>query len=190
MARGSDTKNKLERAALTLFVARGVAETTTREIAFAAGIAEGTIYRHFASKEQLATELFLRHHTALARALDQAHKPHKGLAAKTRAIIAAWCASADADWLLFSYHLLHQHAHLINVKEDTPNPVAVIKSVIEAAMKNGETPKREADIVTAMVMGVVLQPAIHKIYGRIEGRLSDRLDLFVEAACKVLSLRK
>ena len=66
MARGSDTKHKIERAALTLFVARGVAETTTREIAFAAGIAEGTIYRHFTSKEQLATDLFIGHHIGLA----------------------------------------------------------------------------------------------------------------------------
>ena len=78
MGKAEDTKARVERAALTLFVARGVAETTTKEIAMAASIAEGTIYRYFPSKEQLALDLFLRHHRALAEALVDAHKPPRG----------------------------------------------------------------------------------------------------------------
>ena len=39
MGKAEETKARVERAALTLFVARGVAETTTREIALAASIA-------------------------------------------------------------------------------------------------------------------------------------------------------
>jgi hypothetical protein len=46
MGKAEETKSRLERAALTLFVARGVAETTTKEIAMAASVAEGTIYRY------------------------------------------------------------------------------------------------------------------------------------------------
>ena len=57
MGKAEDTKARVERAALTLFVARGVAETTTKEIAMAASIAEGTIYRYFPSKEQPGLEL-------------------------------------------------------------------------------------------------------------------------------------
>src|SRR5258707_1433266 len=60
MGKAEDTKARVERAALTLFVARGVAETTTKEIAMAASIAEGTIYRYFPSKEGLALDLFAR----------------------------------------------------------------------------------------------------------------------------------
>ena len=41
MGKAEETKARVERAALTLFVARGVAETTTREIAMAASIACG-----------------------------------------------------------------------------------------------------------------------------------------------------
>ena len=77
MGKAEDTKARVERAALTLFVARGVAETTTKEIAMAASIAEGTIYRYFPSKEQLARDLFLRHHCALAEALSEAQRAAK-----------------------------------------------------------------------------------------------------------------
>ena len=190
MAKAATTKQRIERAALKLFVARGVAKTTTRDIAAAAGIAEGTIYRHFASKQQLAGDLFVAHHVALAQALEEAHKTHKSLSAKTRAIVIAWCAAADADWLAFSYYLLRQHGQLASIKADLPNPVTVVRSVIVAAMHAQETPKRDVDIVLAMVLGVVLQPAIHKVYGRIEGRLAPHAELLAEAACKVLGCGK
>jgi AcrR family transcriptional regulator len=46
------------RAALELFTSRGYHETTTPLIAARAGIAEGTIYRHFASKDELLNEIY------------------------------------------------------------------------------------------------------------------------------------
>ena len=52
------TRQRLIRTALDLFTTRGYHDTTTAQIAKKAGIAEGTIYRHFASKQQLLNELY------------------------------------------------------------------------------------------------------------------------------------
>ena len=52
------TRQRLIRAALELFTTRGYHDTTTAQIAKKAGIAEGTIYRHFASKQQLVNDLY------------------------------------------------------------------------------------------------------------------------------------
>jgi AcrR family transcriptional regulator len=52
------TRQRLVRTALDLFTTRGYHDTTTAQIAKKAGIAEGTIYRHFASKQQLVNELY------------------------------------------------------------------------------------------------------------------------------------
>jgi AcrR family transcriptional regulator len=52
------TRDRLVRAALDLFTTRGYHETTTPLIASRAGVAEGTIYRHFASKDELLNEIF------------------------------------------------------------------------------------------------------------------------------------
>ncbi|HEY3220754.1 MAG TPA: TetR/AcrR family transcriptional regulator [Gemmatimonadales bacterium] len=52
------TRQRLIRTALELFTTRGYHDTTTAQIAKKAGIAEGTIYRHFASKQQLVNELY------------------------------------------------------------------------------------------------------------------------------------
>jgi AcrR family transcriptional regulator len=190
MGKAEDTKARVERAALTLFVARGVAETTTKEIAMAASIAEGTIYRYFPSKEQLARDLFLRHHHALAEALAEAQRAAKGLRAKIDAIVRCYCEWADRDWTLFAYHLLNQHSFLIQVPDDTPNPVTVVREVIAQAMRAGEIPRRNADLAAAAAIGVVLQPATYKVYGRFTGLLSDHARFFADAAWAVLAVKE
>ena len=57
--RKTDTRQALIDAALEVFLQRGFARATTREIAQTAGVAEGTIYRHFADKYALFHEVFL-----------------------------------------------------------------------------------------------------------------------------------
>lgn len=188
MGKAEETKARIERAALTLFVARGVAVTTTREIAMAASIAEGTIYRYFPSKEKLALDLFLRHHRALAEALVEAHEPLTVLRPKIDAIVQCYCAWADRDWTLFAYHLLTQHLFLAMVPDDTPNPVNVVRDVIARAMKQGEIPMRDADLASAAAIGTVMQPATYKLYGRFEDPLTTHAKFFADAAWAVLAV--
>ncbi len=52
------TRQRLVRTALELFTTVGYHDTTTAQIAKKAGIAEGTIYRHFTSKQALVNELY------------------------------------------------------------------------------------------------------------------------------------
>jgi TetR/AcrR family transcriptional repressor of multidrug resistance operon len=52
------TRQRLVRTALELFTTLGYHDTTTAQIAKKAGIAEGTIYRHFTSKQHLVNELY------------------------------------------------------------------------------------------------------------------------------------
>lgn len=55
---GEATRQRLLRAALELFTTVGFRGTTTPAIASRASVAEGTIYRHFNSKEHLLNEVY------------------------------------------------------------------------------------------------------------------------------------
>jgi AcrR family transcriptional regulator len=187
MPRHSDTKHRISRAALDLFITKGVTETTTREIAQAADVAEGSIYRHFESKEALAWELFRNHFQHLTLSLEAAQRPHDTLRDKAEAIVRTWCRLAEEDWSLFTYYLLVQHRHLARVA-DEDNPVQVLRRVIADAMDRGEIPRRDVETITAMALGVVMQPAIHRIYTGQGSNLSDNADLFVQAVWTVLTL--
>src|SRR5687767_11805293 len=59
---GDATRQRLLRAALELFTTTGFRSTTTPEIAERAGVAEGTIYRHFSGKEHLLNEVYRAAH--------------------------------------------------------------------------------------------------------------------------------
>jgi len=48
-----DLKNKIAYAAEQVLLTNGLAKTTTKEIARAAGCSEGSLYNHFSSKEEL-----------------------------------------------------------------------------------------------------------------------------------------
>src|SRR5580692_5921856 len=52
-----ERKMAIVRAALPLFARKGYAETTTKDLARAAGVSEPLLYKHFPSKEALYTEI-------------------------------------------------------------------------------------------------------------------------------------
>jgi AcrR family transcriptional regulator len=54
---GEDRKLAIVRAALPLFARKGFAETTTKDLARAAGVSEPLLYKHFPSKEALYLEI-------------------------------------------------------------------------------------------------------------------------------------
>lgn len=48
----NQTRTRILQAAQRLFAAKGFEGTTTRDLAQIAGVAEGTLFRHFANKKQ------------------------------------------------------------------------------------------------------------------------------------------
>ena len=53
MARGAATRERIIDAARAVMLNKGLVRATTKEIARAAGLSEGTLYNHFANKEDL-----------------------------------------------------------------------------------------------------------------------------------------
>ncbi len=165
------TREKIIRAAVVLFVDQGVAGTTTREIASKAGVAEGSIYRYFPSKDQLAWEIFHNHHIYMANQLNESLKNNHNLKTKIDALVKCFLNLADEDWEMFCYYLTSQHSHMQKIKQDKYTPYKVVYKVIQQAREDNEIICMNVEIMTAMVMGAVHQIATNKIYKRIQGKL-------------------
>lgn len=179
------TKARIERAALALFVESGVDAATTREIAKAAGVSEGAIYRHFDSKDELASAMFIRIHERLAGLIRAAARESRDIVGQTRAIVAAYCETADEDFPLFAFHLLYTHRFL-PTPEGVDNPVDAVEDIVAAAMKRREIARGDPAFVAGMALGVVLQTALQIHYGRLEGPLSRHALALGEAAISVM----
>ncbi|MEC4806431.1 MAG: TetR/AcrR family transcriptional regulator [Jaaginema sp. PMC 1079.18] len=52
-----DTRTRILKAALKLFARQGYDATTTKDLAMAAGVAEGTLFRHFTNKKAILVEV-------------------------------------------------------------------------------------------------------------------------------------
>lgn len=184
------TKARIERAALALFCARGVDAVTTREIAAASGVSEGALYRHYPSKESLAETMFFAIHKRLAGEIRAAAHEGGGIEKQARAIVSVYARVADDDWTLFSYHLLTTHRFLpftdTSVRQNADNPVVLAEMIIQAAMESGDLPRGDPAFKAAAALGVVLQTALHKIYGRVRGDLGEREAALADAVIAVL----
>ncbi len=167
MTRGQATRTKLHAISLRLFVEKGVSDTSVRDIAQGCGIAEGTLYRHYASKDDLVQDLFASNYAAFGRTLDELQRRHDGYYVKLEAMIGAFCRLFDDNPLLFRFLLLVQHQSLPKLAPGRDSPVQVVRDVIAAAHRAGQVGLRNPDLASGIVIGVVLQPAVLIVYGRL-----------------------
>lgn len=188
-AKDGTTKAKIERAALHLFAEHGVDGVSTKQIAAAAGISEGAIYRHFSGKEELARSMMLAIHGRLTEMILAADAAHEDLDDKIKFIVTHYCRIADEDWDLFQYHILHLH-HFPRLS-DSPldSPIGAAAALLEKAMERGEIAPVDPFILAAMALGVVVQAAQAKVFGYITGPLAARTDLFTRRVLAVLKAK-
>ena len=175
-------KSRIERAALDLFVSRSIEGVSTKSIAAAASVSEGLIYRHFKSKDDLARQLMAHIHVKLTD-LVRRHMA-QSLDAAVEDIVQGYCALADQDWALFTYHLLHMH-RFPKLSEDSPlRAAAELIAFNQSAgrLRTGVDPA----VLAAMALGVVLQTAQARVAGAMAAPLSDFAPLFERAVMAVL----
>ena len=180
--RFADTANRIEQAAVQLFVEKGVAETTIKDIARAVGLSEGALYRHFESKDELVWKAFERHYVAFAATLRQLAESEPTTRGKIAAMIRGFCRAHDENPTLFKFLLFVQHGQLAKLEPGTPTPVEVMRDVIDRAIASREIPAQRPDLATALVFGVVLQPVTFAAYGRLPLNLGSMCERLIAAA--------
>lgn len=187
MRDGTQTRQQIDRAALRLFARKGIKETTIRDIAEAAGIAEGTLYRHYKSKDELSWVLFRDNYAELGRHLDRVQAAEETTKDKIQSMIRYFCHVYESDQDLFTYLFLARHGHVQRLAPRLPNPYLVVRHVVSRGMRVGEIPKQDPDVAASMVMGVVNQVIDSRILGdRIKVSIASLADTIADGGWRVL----
>ncbi len=158
-----------------------------KDIATAVGISEPAVYRHFSSKAELIWQIFVEGYCGLAEEIEGAANAQASLRGKIDSIIAAYCRLHDTNMPLFRFLFLTQHGQLSKMTADMPSPVDVVLKVIESGMETGEIPKGNATLMTALLFGLVTQPAIFHIYGRLPDGMNAYMPALSKAAWAVIA---
>lgn len=181
MTKGEETRQRIEEAALCLFAEKGVDQATVKHIAAGAGITEGAIYRHFESKEALLRDLFARNYRRIGLELAAVRDEAPDLRGKIFAMVGFFCGQFEADPHMFRFLLLTQHDQLSHYPSEAPSPVQAVCDAIAAGVRSGEIPEQDPNLSTAILFGMVTQPAVFKIYGRVREPLIDLSDTLATA---------
>jgi AcrR family transcriptional regulator len=182
MRDGARTRARIEEEALRLFAAQGIEATSIRDIATAVGVAEGALYRHFPSKDSLARTLFQNAYANLAGRVLAVAGEGMGVDDSVRRVVELFCALFDENRPLFSFLLISQHAFLSDVSRlPHRNVVEAVKSLFQEAIAKGEIPPQDPDEVAALALGIVAQPAIFALYGRLQGSMAGRASRLADA---------
>ncbi|MBX3446254.1 MAG: TetR/AcrR family transcriptional regulator [Parvibaculaceae bacterium] len=183
----SKTRQRITNAALELFVAQGIAATTTRDIAAAADIAEGTIYRHFESKEALAQEIFMEGYMPFAKALVTFEQSGGTVAERLARVVEYFYGLFDTDQTRWVYLMTYQTGPQSKLPDDTPTPHRLLLKMLTESVKKGEMKGLEPKLTAQILLGIILQPADGIVYGQLQGPLSPRAGEVMQAIGKVLT---
>jgi AcrR family transcriptional regulator len=182
MARSAGVKEKVERAAVELFAARGFDGVSIADIAAAAGVSQGALYRHYPSKEELAWVLFSTAYLRAGAELDRIRTGAAEFEPALTAMIAHFCALYDEDPALFRFMLITQHGFLPRIPSGSRTPVDAVADLVGDAVAKNRLKPVDPALGAAVIMGVILQSATFHIYGRLSGSLGARAPKLARAA--------
>jgi AcrR family transcriptional regulator len=166
--RGEERRQGILKAAASVFARKGFERATTREIAQAAEVAEGTIYNYFASKEELLAALVdaVRdefaavlaegqlegdHRDHLVRAVERALQVIADNAESIRGLVAAlWDQSRGFEgYLIPGSRLL----------------MVAVQAHLQTGMQEGTLRPLDSEAVAHMILGMVTFLALPYVRG-------------------------
>ncbi|GAA0325729.1 TetR/AcrR family transcriptional regulator [Actinoallomurus spadix] len=156
-ARLSASRERIRAAALAVVAERGYAGFSIAAVARRAGVATGSVYRHFPSKSELVAEVFRvasqREVDAFARAASPARTAAEDLAAvigtfARRALRAPRIAYAllaePVDPAVDAERLVFRRAY-----------AAVLAGLISRGIATGELPEQDVEVSAAALVGAI-----------------------------------
>ena len=163
------------RAASDLFVERGYHDTSMDDIAARVGIAKGTVYLHFASKEDLTLALLEQGVREFTQSLDAILSADGTPRDKLESVFGVYSAMTDGSFQLFSTIFrnpeviarLHEKREVIGALWDEPR--ARLTEVLEEGKAAGEfDPTMPTPIMLSLLLGLL---APHRWERPVEAKL-------------------
>jgi AcrR family transcriptional regulator len=161
-ARSRDTRVRLLAAAAEVLDAGGYAAASVAAIAERAGVATGTLYRHFASKAELFVELFRRIAEQELAAMTQAASATRTAGEELDAVVATFAGRAlsrprlawalvyePLDPLVDAERLAYRRAYAQR-----------LAAFVRERVDEGELPDQDPDTTAAALIGAIVEALV------------------------------
>lgn len=189
MARPIEKRAHIERGVVEMVAAKGLRGTTIQDIADAARVSPGLLYRYWKSRDDLAAEVYRAHFLGLANRLSGVAAAEHDVRHKLRAMVREFLRYADENPKQLKFLLLSQH-DLAGCIPREMGVHALLRRVIDTGIAERRFRALEPDLLVYLVLGLVMQPAIGTVYGTLPGRLSDHFEAIWSAIDRLLVIER
>ncbi len=168
MARPIAKKSDIESGVVRVVARQGLAATTIKDIARAAGVSEGLLYRYWAGRDGLAAEVYQQHLSTLVNRLETAVSARPAATAKLDALVDVFLAFADREPESTRFLLMTQHDLYLKAAREFGVGTLLLPIVAEG-MRAGHFREMPHDLAVQIVVGIVIQPMVGVLYAMLPG---------------------
>jgi AcrR family transcriptional regulator len=178
-------------AALELFAENGIEATTTREIAERAGAAEGTLYRHFKGKEDLAESLYRRCADQLRGHLAAASETATAPAVRLEALVRGIFTFFDERPTSCTYLLTTQPGDPDEAGEEaSATPLVPFADVLRDGIEQGAFRDVPVPLAAGWILSMVQRTVRFLKAGALRMERQAAIDRTVDAALRLVDERE
>ena len=182
----SESKQKIINSSLILFVKKGISGTTTKDIAKAAGIAEGTIYKHYKSKGDLAYELFATYMVVFREMLEKSIRDEASPSEKLTSVIDAFFEFAIKQRIAYEYIMLGHYSEIRKMPVDMKKPKDLFADIVTEGINTGVFKNIEVNLGTAHIIGMVTRTILFNKNKMLNTPYDEMVSETVTSALKIL----
>jgi len=181
-------KERIREAAVELMARKGVAGTTTQDIARRAHCSQAAIYKYWDSKETLAKEEFSLSHDRMLEAIEDGARggglPVERILGAIQGFVR-FAREHPADYA-FLFHVFHSDYARWLASHRKPRDLVLRE--IQAAVEAGDLPPGDPSLKAAMILGMAIRVAFFERQ-KLLGAEADAVDRALrEGASAILAL--
>lgn len=160
------TKRKIFETSMKLFAEKGYEATSVEDITATVGVAKGTLYYHFSSKEEIFNFLVVEGIKLLQNSVDIKTERFDNYLDKIKAIV------------LIEVKIIYKYEDLITIllsqlwgneiinqtcKQHVYSYINKIETIVEEGMKRGEIKQGDPKAVAAEIYGLICSGLVYKL---------------------------
>lgn len=191
MARPIEKRENIERAVVQVVSQKGLSATTIQDIASAADVSPGLLYRYWQGRDDLAQQVYQTHYRRLidqfaARiAADQPSAAGVGFWPTLRAIVSEFLRFADKEPTVLRFLMLSQH-ELASGTPPERGLRGLLLRLIDAGQQDGSIRPIPRELALQFLLGIGMQPVIGIFYEDLPGPASQHADAIIDALRRTL----
>ncbi|MBK9119140.1 MAG: TetR/AcrR family transcriptional regulator [Phycisphaerales bacterium] len=185
MARPVEKREHIEHGMLTVVARKGLRGSTIQEIAEAASVSPGLLYRYWKSRDDLAVEVYRKNYAALTQRLAGLALSERDASRRLALLVRAFLSYADEHPLVLRFLLLSQH----DLARSVPTEFgvrAMVERVLRDGVEQGTFRPVPPGLGLQLLLGLVLQPVVGVLYGDLQGPVSQYGDEICDAFNRLL----